>query len=105
MTGFIIQVEMGVVGSYGQPGAKHIREWTKPTPNGIPTVFPAASPGIQAYQSQSRNFANGPAKCLPKRPAWVGPGGNTLEILNPDPSSDMRIPRLEALHSLVEGPE
>ena len=53
-----------------------VREWTKPL---VPTVFPAASPGIQAYQGQSRNFAHGPAKCLPKRPAWVGPGGNTLE--------------------------
>ena len=33
-----------------------IREWTKPL---VPTVFPAASPSIQAYQRQSLNFANG----------------------------------------------
>ena len=79
-----------------------VRGWTKPL---VPTEFPAASPGIQAYQRQSRNFAHGPAKCLPKRPAWVGPGGDTLEILNLDPSSDMRMPGLEALHSPAEGPD
>ena len=33
-----------------------VREWTKPL---VPTVFPAASPSIQAYQRQSLNFANG----------------------------------------------
>ena len=32
------------------------REWTKPL---VPTVFPAASPSIQAYQRQSLNFVNG----------------------------------------------
>ena len=33
-----------------------VREWTKPL---VPTVFPAASPSIQAYQRQSLDFANG----------------------------------------------
>ena len=33
-----------------------VRGWTKPL---VPTEFPAASPGIQAYQRQSLNFVNG----------------------------------------------
>ena len=70
------KIHQNYLGPYGQPDAKNIREWTKPL---IPTVFPAASPGIQAYQRQSHNFVQGPAKYLPKRPAWVGPGENTLD--------------------------
>ena len=50
------KIHQNYLGPYGQPDAKNIREWTKPL---IPTVFPAASPGIQAYQRQSLNFANG----------------------------------------------